>query len=37
MLYSEGGKALEQAAQRSVGAQGQDGWGLGQPDLVGGI
>ena len=38
ILFSEGG---DQAAQRSCsyptpgGAQGQDGWGRGQPDLVG--
>ena len=40
MIYSEGGKALEQVAQRSCGClilsgvQGQVGWSPGQPDLV---
>ena len=39
----EGGEALEQVAQGSCGgpipgsAQGQVGWGFGQPGLVGGI
>jgi len=40
MLYSQGDEALAQVAQRSFGSfiarglRGQDGWGLGQPDLV---
>ena len=43
ILPSEGGEALAQAAQRSCGcpipggAQGQAGWGLGRPDLVGDV
>jgi len=43
ILYSEGGKALAQVAQRSCGCpipggvQGQAGWGPGQPGLVGDI
>ena len=42
-MNSEGGEALAQAAQRSCGcpipggAQGQAGWGFGQPGPVGGV
>ena len=43
ILHCEGGEALTQVAQRSCGCpipggvRGQAEWGLGQPDLVGGI
>ena len=42
-LYSEGGEAVALVAQRSCGCpipggvQGQAGWGLGQPGLMGGV
>ena len=42
-FFTEGGEALAQAAQRSCGcpipggAQGQAGWGFGQPGLGGGV
>jgi len=42
-LFTEGGKALAQVAQRSCGCplpgsvQGQVGWGLEQPGLVEGV
>jgi len=43
ILYSEGGEAVEQVAQRSCGCplpgsvQGQAGWGFEQPGLVEGV
>jgi len=43
ILYSEGGEALEQVAQRSCGCslpgsvQGQAGWGFEKPGLVEGV
>lgn len=43
ILYHESGRSLEEVGQRSCrcpmsgNVQGQDGWGFGQPHLVGGV